>query len=434
VLILILVAVPSIVALLLWAITDLEGFVLVAVLSAIVFPASLAKPFGTNIDAADILLLIALASWLISNSIGHAPDPWIRGNALMPAVGAYLAVTAISIAWSIKPRSTIIFTVQLIELIIAYPIIMATIPRSIAKIRRSLLLLVTLTTAQAIAAIAVFFANPSSQSSGTYLPGINKNALGCFTAAGAVIGYAIWLRTKPGPARVLLLFAVTLCAFGTIATGSRGAMLGAAVAILVTSVLLGQRWVVGLGIAAIGAAVFALFVAPQEASKTSVAGSYSSASIRDVSWKDGVKYIENHPWLGTGARTYLDDPEGIGIIPDPNNLFLLTWAELGIPGLVALGFLLFRFATLLVRAKRLPDDAAAIAVGAGGVAISLLVHFQVDISWVRGETTLEFAMIGLMLAVIRLASAEVDRAEKSAALAESLQSDPVDELIPAGVT
>ncbi len=65
---LLIAAVPAILALVIWALTDLESFVLVAVLGAIVFPASLAKPGGSNIDGADLLLLVALAAWLISNS------------------------------------------------------------------------------------------------------------------------------------------------------------------------------------------------------------------------------------------------------------------------------------------------------------------------------------------------------------------------------
>jgi glycosyltransferase involved in cell wall biosynthesis len=179
------------------------------------------------------------------------------------------------------------------------------------------------------------------------------------------------------------------------------------VAIPTVSLLLGQRRTVALGVAAICAVLFAAIVAPEQSKKASKAGGYNSALIRSLSYGDAITYIGDHPWLGTGARTYIDNLGKYGVIPDPNNLFLLTWAELGIPGVIALGFLLFRFASLLVRAKRLPDEASVIAVGAGGAALTLLVHFQVDISWVRGETTLEFAMIGIMLAVIRLAGEPV---------------------------
>ena len=403
--------------------TDLENFVLVAVVGAIVFPASLAKPFGTNVDAADLLLLLALAAWLISNSLGRAPDPWIKRNPFLMAALAYLVVTAVSIAWSIKPRSTILFTVQLVELIIVYPLILATIPRSIGKIRASLVLVILLTTGQAIAAIISFLSHPGAQATGTYLPGINKNALGSFIGAGVVLAYALWVKAKPGTGRRLLLLAAIVELLGTLATGSRGATLGVGIAIPVVSLALGYRRIMGLAMAGLCAILFFAVVAPQQAKKTNQAGGYNSAKVRTLSYRDAVRYIEAHPWLGTGARTYLDTLPGYGTIPDPNNLFLLTWAELGIPGLIALGYLLYRMAVLFVRAKRLPDDAAAIAVGAGGVALSLLVHFQVDISWVRGETTLEFAMVGVMLAVIRLATPEENARAEPAALPEPLASE-----------
>jgi O-antigen ligase len=414
----------------------LENFVLFAVLGVIVFPASLARPFGTNVDAADILLVVALTSWLISNSLGNARDAWIRGNWVLPASVAYLAVNAISIAWSIKARSTLVFTVQLVELIILYPVVLATIPRSVAKIRKSLTFFVVLTTGQAIAAIAVFGAHPSSRTAGTYLPGINKNALGSFTAAGLIIAYALWMRAKPGPARTFLLLAVGIQLLGTLATGSRGAAIGAGVAIPAISLILRKRRALSLGVAAVAVLIFFVVIAPQQAKKTTISGGYNSSLVRSLSYRDGIRYIEHHPVLGTGARTYEDVLVGYGTIPDPNNLFLLTWAELGIPGLAALIFLIFRVAQLFVRAKHLPDDAAIIAMGAGGVVISMFVHTQVDVSWVRGETTLEFAMIGIMLAVIRLASPEPEDDTAAKTLSEPPEPvpSPAEEIIAGGVT
>jgi O-antigen ligase len=400
--IVVIAAAPALGALLLWAILDLENFVLFAVLGTIVFPASLAKPFGTNVDAADILLLIALSAWLVSNSLGRAPDPWIRRNSLWWPAMFYLTVNAASIAWSVKPRSTLFFAVQLTELIVLFPIIMATIPQSTRKIRTAFSMVIVLTCGQAVWSLLVYFSNHSARISGTYLPGLNKNALGSFLAAGLVIAFARWVGSS-GARRHWLVPAMALLLAGTVASGSRGALLGAGAAIITAGVLLGHRRLFTVLLAVTIIVLYVGVIVPEQAAKTRVAGSYNSSVIRSAAWAATVKKIEHQPWLGTGARTFsatLREP--LGTIIDPDNLFLLTWAELGIPGMLTLGFLLFRIGQLTVRSRHLPRDAAALAVGAGGVALSVIVHSLVDISWVRGQTTLEFAMIGLMLAINRI--------------------------------
>jgi len=402
--VLVVAAIPAFVGLFLWAILDLEKFVLFAVFGAIVFPASLVKPFGTNVDAADILLLMALMAWVVTNALRQSPDPWIRGNSMVLPAGVFLAVNAASAAWSIKPRSTIIFAVQLTELIVLFPIIFATIPRSISRLRQCLVTFLVLTTGEGIATLYQYASHPSSHAAGTYLPGLGKNGLGSFLAAGLVIACALWFGSgKTG--RYWLVPAIMILLGSTIATESRGSILGAGVGVLVVAFLLGRRRMLAVALGVSLALLYVVVIAPAESHKAA-SGGYDSSLVRHISWRYAIKEIKHQPWIGTGARTYyeyLPPPIG-GAIPDPNNLFLLTWAELGIPGMVALGFLLFRFAQLLVRSRRLPDEAATLAVGCGAAAISFLVHYQVDISWVRGETTLEFAMIGLMLAANRLAA------------------------------
>jgi hypothetical protein len=86
-------------------------------------------------------------------------------------------------------------------------------------------------------------------------------------------------------------------------------------------------------------------------------------------------------------------------------MFLLTWAEIGIIGLLALVALLARYMRLLFAARDLPEEAAVLGVASGCVALSLIVHFQVDVTWTRGTSSLAFAMMGLMLAAERLSLA-----------------------------
>jgi O-antigen ligase len=194
--------------------------------------------------------------------------------------------------------------------------------------------------------------------------------------------------------------AALLDALGLMASGSRGAMLGAAAGILIVSLLLKQGKIVAIALVATIATLYLAVVAPDITQKTALPGSYNTSTLRIRIWKDALHTIEQHPVLGTGGGTYYDDEYGQG---DPSNLFLLTWAEIGIPGMAALIYFLVSFGRLLLRStRRLQDETGFLAVTAGAVIMSLLVHSQVDVSWTRGTYSLAFAMIGIMLALDRL--------------------------------
>src|SRR6185312_521701 len=115
---------------------------------------------------------------------------------------------------------------------------------------------------------------------------------------------------------------------------------------------------------------------------TASSGGYSSTSTRPLSWAGGVHWIERHPIFGTGAGTYDDFLEKVHIgLTDPNNLFLLTWADLGIFGLFVLVLLLVRIGRLIAATRRAPQPAAMLGVTIGAAATSNFVHFQFDTTW-----------------------------------------------------
>jgi O-antigen ligase len=427
---LLLAAVPGLLALLLWSIADLQKFVLFAVLSAMMLPGSIIQPAHTNIAAADLLLVVAVAAWLITNSIGRTPDPWVKANSLIIPALLFVAVNAASLVWSVDPRSTIVFTIQLIEITIVIPLVFASVPGSVVSVRNAVMLFIALSCVMALATLVVYATHPSTHTQGTYLPGLNKNAIGSFTAAGLILAYAMWSAAKRGGTRALLAIGFVIDVAGLVASLSRGALIGAAVAVFAVSFLLGRRRLVAVTITAAFAIVFLAVIAPESARKATAAGAYDSSVVRGYAWEGAIHKIEQRPVLGTGGATYTDTLPQLNdfVVSDPNNLFLLTWAELGLPGMAALIYLLFRFVQLLIRAKRLPGEAAVIAVAAGGVGISLFVHFQVDVSWTRGTTSLAFAMMGLMIALTRLSTVTPDSSAQ-------VEQAPLasETLLPAGV-
>ena len=409
---------PALVALVLWAIADLERFVLFAVLASMVYPASLAKPGGANVAIVDLLLVLALASWIVNSAMRNAPSPWLRGNSFLIPALLFVAVNTASLVWSIKPKSTAIFSIQLIELIVLFPILFASIPTSIDRIRRAFLTFVFVSSIVATATFLSFLAHPSAAAQGTYLPGLNKNAIGSFVGAGAIIAYTLTPTARRGVPRWLLIIAFGVNVAGLIGSGSRGAELGAAAGILVVSAFAGRRMLaLILLVAMVGLTV--TVVLPNTAKQQTVNGAYDSSLVRKYAWEGAVKKIEAHPVLGTGGKTYLDElPQFTNyFVNDPNNLFLLTWAELGIPGMAALIFMLVRYGQIFAKARRQRKPYSLLTIAAGGATVSLLVHFQVDTAWARGATTLAWAMVGVMLAVERLyrrdRAREVETEERS---------------------
>lgn len=401
--IMLLAIVPLSICLLAWSILDLEWFVLIVVLSSMLFPGDIAKPGGANVAAMDVFTLVALASWLINNAVGNAPNPLIRGKGIVIAAIAFAGLQWVSLIWSSNPHRTVIFSTQAVELFVAYPLLFGSLPGSIANIQKGVYVLLLGTGVLAVALLVAYAKNPHAHTVGTYLPGLNKNASGSYESFGIVIAYALMLR--PGRFRWWLLVLMLLDTGGLVASASRGAMLGAAAGIAVASILMRRGKIATVMVMLILAAFYFAVIVPGEAAKTGRAGSVNSATVRLAIWKTAIHKIESKPFLGTGAGAYWDPLYGQG---DPNNTILRTWAEVGVPGLVLLLYLIVSFVRMLPAWRFVPDrSAAALAAACAGVIVSQFMHGMVDVSWTRGTSSLMFAALGLMLALERLARLSV---------------------------
>lgn len=410
----------------LWALADLERFVLVPFLAAMTFPATLVAPAGAQVAFADVLLLVALGAWLVRASVGAAPAPFLHGNRLLVPGVVWVGVTTASIAWSVAPGETVKMIVQATELVVVVPLVFASIPRSLARIREGLVAYVVLTSALAIVTVAAFLPRAlHGDTSGQYLPGLHKNAIGGFLGVGLVLAFTLSLdRTASLGSRRRLRLLAALELAGLVASLSRGAAVGVLIALLLVATLLRRGRLVALAVTVAASAIFLVLAPPSLDTSPQALQQGTSTTVRILAVRSAVDKIRERPLLGTGAGTYWDDIPELGIgLQDPNNLFLLTWGELGVAGMGALLFLLWRYLRLVVRGRRLADPARAIAVGCGAAGLSLLVHFQFDVSWSRGSTTICFALIGLSLAALRLAPAVA--APRPAGPAQAVARAPV---------
>ncbi|MCW2616785.1 MAG: O-Antigen ligase [Frankiales bacterium] len=205
-----------------------------------------------------------------------------------------------------------------------------------------------------------------------------------------VLPHVVALR---GVLRPLVLLLLTL---GTLATQSRGALLGAALGVLIWFFspgsgpsATGKTRILGL-LVAVGFGTFASFSVQQQLTaanlETNSAGVRFDveAATRDL-WRDS-------PVVGVGLR-YFNTGDYGRFVTASNNALNSEMAESGIIGTT--GFVVLHVGTVIVLVKRRqsPLAAAALAVFSGQ-----LLHGMVDIYWSSGLTPLPFLVAGMALA------------------------------------
>jgi O-antigen ligase len=277
--------------------------------------------------------------------------------------------------------------------------LLAALPLDGRHVQRTLAVFVTGAAALGGATVVVGFAE--HRFIGVYPLGIHKNAAGSLLSYGLLAAAGLAMAIPRGAASRWLVAGCLAIGSGLVVTGSRGAWVGTLVAAAVMLVL--QRryllWPVA-SITVVAVALFLLLLPPDTlADHAGFDERYSTASVRADTWADGVREISAHPVLGVGAGNFVAHLDGKAFQADPNNLFLLTWAETGLPGLLLLLW-------LLGACLRLAWDNAQTAGGPGlasaasqiGVVmlVSAVVHGQFDVFWTRGTGLAAFLGAGLV--------------------------------------
>jgi len=385
-----------------------------------IFPQPLVRPGGALVAAADVLLVVALCAWLCRYAAGSNERPLLGANPVLVPSLLFAGVTAASLAWTSRTGATAKSIVQTTEIVVVIPLVFASLPRSIGRVRTALSRFIAITVGLSL--LEFGYALPrlaSGRFEAQYLPWLNKTAAGSFLGVGLVLAFAFSLdRTRPVGNRRLYALATLVETLGLLATISRGAIAGALCGALVVSLVMRRSRLRTLLLVALGTAAFVIGVQAQLNARITAAGAgaFNTNTVRLLSYADGIEKIKEHPVLGTGAGTYWDSIARLNIgLADPNNLFLLTWAELGLAGMAALLFLLWRYGRLVAAARRLPEQARIVTLAAGAAAFSMFVHFQVDSTWTRGTASICFAMVGLLVAGRRLGREPVTAAGGPAA-------------------
>jgi tetratricopeptide (TPR) repeat protein/O-antigen ligase len=196
-------------------------------------------------------------------------------------------------------------------------------------------------------------------------------------------------------ARILCLLAViTGAAVALVLTFSRGGFggLAAGLVVLLVTILRGRS----LATAAVagGAALVALAVVVQFAGATWLVERFSTlgrepfADYRFAVWERTIQMVGDAPALGVGLGAYQDAFPRYrppGIVPDKvidyaHNDYVQLAAEVGIPGLLVLGWAMAALASLVVRRLGTRHDPFVRGLAAGGLAAltAVAVHSALD--------------------------------------------------------
>jgi O-antigen ligase len=208
-----------------------------------------------------------------------------------------------------------------------------------------------------------------------------------------------------------------LCAGALLATFSVGGWLGTGLAVLVVVGLLGGRKAV-LALVAVGAiaAAVVFFAIPVERISGRLDPSQGTSFARVQLWQAGIELMRESPLLGIGLDNFLyrypvvlpPDAPFEPNLSHPHNLVLQFGLSLGLAGLAALGWLLWRFAGQIWRPARDRDGSSlerALAVGALGSMTDFVAHGLVDNSYFLPDMAVIFWLTLAVAAVLNRRSA-----------------------------
>ena len=367
---------------------------------------------------------------------------WNAEDTFAPPAVLLLVLGLLSLLWVADPNY-ITDSARWFRWVILEPVLYYFLLTEVIRNRRSLLRVADFFIAGAVfvALIGIFQA---AQGSGTLVvEGVNRvvsvyqhpNNLGIYL--GRVVPFAACLAIfLPWGWRKLVYASITLpLALTLLLTYSRGAWVGAAVGIAValvvgfryrpgkaTTALSRRTWAIAAGVVVLllllGAATYPYW--PERVK------SVGSSVLRLNIWQSSLNMAADHPVLGVGidqfgnqytsiyiADELRDNPatpevEGEQYTSHPHNIVLDWWLNLGIIGLFALLWLIWKYFRVAInRVKTFTDNAVAdpvgraITLGLLALIVDMLVHGLIDNSYFIMDLALIFWLSCAMLQILR---------------------------------
>lgn len=322
-------------------------------------------PFGGLSSVLGILLGVTLLTQLITTRRGSARIPLA-----VPVWLAFLALSGLSLFWSIAPSATFFDfrTLASQALLMAAMALTRFDARTLRLFGSSLIAGGIAVVCFGLVQITVLGGLPGKKTGPGDTARFGDDLLGANNEAAALLLPLAIAMTRflaeSGRSRWIHGAASLLIVFGILMTGSRGGLLGAAVVLAVVLWLgIAPRFLkAGLAAAAVVLVTVVLVFQPAGFGRRQVENEADSSGRTDI-WAVGAQACETHCLVGAGWGTFptvyqehlAETPEARiqprGSTFEPHNIFLLAVIELGLPGLL---LLIVGLVVSLVSALRLP--------------------------------------------------------------------------------
>ena len=365
-----------------------------------------ALPLDWRIPLA-VLVMTGIASTLLDRpaQIGQSY------SSLFLPLGLYLLVTGLTTAYSVDVKHSLQMSITLIPAIFLGYLIAEHV-NNIKAIKLLFTICMILTLLLSVCLLWIAGYNPEGYPSGwiesfgsTLLLGHNDTVVLALLAPFSLA--LIWIQPRSLMA-ILAVIALVLSSAVIVTYQSRGALLTLILAVGLMTFLLNRRvalWLI-VSLLLLAIVVDAWLGWPL---LTKFMGFGQMLDSRFRLWVAAWQVFVDHPFLGTGPHTYglvyreyfqnLTLPDWVGIdhrhSPWAHNLYLETLAEQGLLGMLALGFLLLRGLTLILRTPNHRLDRLEIIIKA-----ALLVGLLCFMFCALFEATLKRVWALLILAIL----------------------------------
>ncbi len=340
-------------------------------------------PFQYDISTGGpVRFSFAEVNLLLTVPLFIARSPILLGPVSLP-MGLYFGVSLVS-TFAHWRDSSLVSLIQMALYLIVAVIVFTSFAPTIEDYRLALMGLLWV---GAVLAVAVVVTRSG------YVLKLHKNGVGSSLANAVVVGAELWFSARNPRQRKLLAFLVGLLTAGLFFTLSRGAWLGAFCGLTILLALRREyRLICRSAVVLVPLIAICWQLLPEQSQGYATGFNRENYNIRLR--LDSIEFartqFEQRPILGVGV--------GLRKEYDATNLFWLTLAETGVPGLIALMVVHASLLRMVWKTQKhlVHSDFLFSLVALGGALIAAkFIHGMVDHYWSRGPIMIAWAAAGM---------------------------------------